>query len=292
MEAAATQSSDARSGAPSHVMVVANETVGGQKLLDAIKQRAQKGPIRCTVICPQNRPRKGYLIHDETVQSASQIRLNHTLDRLRELGIDAAGEVMDPDPYLATMDAVRLYHPDEIIISTHPYPRSGWLRRDLVEKIATTTKLPVEHIVVDLQAEPVKHTLVVANETVGERPLIEALERRAAESPHRFTIVSPQGGKSPEAQATAKDRLDRTIKELREAGLEVQGQIMETDPLTSVQNALQYHPADEIVVSTFAGQRSRWQRMDLVERVRRATGRRVEHIAVEPAESKQPAAVG
>jgi hypothetical protein len=292
MEAAATQSSDARSGAPSHVMVVANETVGGQKLLDAIKQRAQKGPIRCTVICPQNRPLKGYFIHDETVQSASQIRLNHTLDRLRELGIDAAGEVMDPDPYLATMDAVRLYHPDEIIISTHPYPRSGWQRRDLVEKIATKTKLPVEHIVVDLQAEPVKHTLVVANETVGERPLIEALERRAAESPHRFTIVSPQGGKSPEAQATAKDRLDRTIKELREAGLEVQGQIMETDPLTSIQNALQYHPADEIVVSTFAGQRSRWQRMDLVERVRRATGRRVEHIAVEPAESKQPAAVG
>jgi hypothetical protein len=292
MEAAATQSGDARSGTPSHVMAVANETVGGQKLLDAIKQRAQKGPIRCTVICPENRPRKGYLIHDETVQSASQIRLNHTLDRLRELGIDAAGEVMDPDPYLATMDAVRLYHPDEIIISTHPYPRSGWLRRDLVEKIATTTKLSVEHIVVDLQAEPVKHTLVVANETVGERPLIEALERRAAESPHRFTIVSPQGGKSPEAQATAKDRLDRTIKELREAGLEVQGQIMETDPLTSIQNALQYHPADEIVVSTFAGQRSRWQRMDLVERVRRATGRRVEHIAVEPAESKQPAAVG
>jgi hypothetical protein len=292
MEAAATPSGDARSGAPSNVMVVANETVGGQKLLDAITERAQKGPIRCTVICPQNQPRKGYFIHDETVQSASQIRLNYTLDRLRALGIEAAGEVMDPDPYLATLDAVRLYHPDEIIISTHPYPRSGWQRRDLVERIATATKLPVEHVVVDLQTEPVKHTLVVANETVGERPLIEALERRAAESPHRFTIVSPQGGKSPEAQATAKDRLDRTIRELREAGLEVQGQIMETDPLTSVQNALQYHPADEIIVSTFAGQRSRWQRMDLVERVRRATGRRVEHIALEPAESKQPAAVG
>jgi hypothetical protein len=63
---------------------------------------------------------------------------------------------------------------------------------------------------------------------------------------------------------------------------------METDPLTSVQNAIQYHPADEIIVSTFKGQRSRWQRMDLVERVRRATGRQVEHIAIEPAERSEP----
>jgi hypothetical protein len=291
MEAAATTSGDARSGTSLHVLVVANETVGGQKLLDAIKQRAKRGPIRCTVICPQNRPRKGYFIHDETVQSAAQLRLDHTLRRLHELGIEAAGEVMDPDPFLAAQDAVRLFHPDEIIISTHPYPRSGWQRRDLVERIASATKLPVEHVVVDLQKEPVKHTLVVANETVGERPLIEALERRAAESPHRFTIISPQGGKSPEAQATAKERLERTVDELRSAGLEVVGQIMETDPLTSIENALQYHPADEIIVSTFAGQRSRWQRMDLVERVRRATGRRVEHISVEPAESKQTATV-
>ena len=66
---------------------------------------------------------------------------------------------------------------------------------------------------------------------------------------------------------------------------------MDTDPLTSIQNALQYHPADEIIVSTFQGQRSRWQRMDLVERVRRATGRKVEHIAVDPAEQARPAGV-
>jgi hypothetical protein len=289
MEAGATTSGDARSGAAAHVLVVANETVGGDKLLEAIRQRAGRGPIRCTVICPQNQPRKGLVIHDETIRSAAQIRLDHTIERLRELGIEATGEVLDPDPFLATQDAVRLHKPDEIIVSTHPYPRSGWLRRDLIERIEAATGMPVEHVVVDLQTEPVKHTLVVANETVGERPLIEALEKRAAESPHRFTIISPQGGKSPEAAATAKERLERTIDELRQAGLEVAGQVMETDPLTSVQNALQYHPADEVIVSTFKGQRSRWQRMDLVERVRRATGRRVEHIEVDPAEQNQPA---
>jgi hypothetical protein len=290
MNAEAT-SGDARSDAPktAHVLVVANETVGGRKLLEAIKQRAERGPIRCTVICPPNRPRKGFVIPEDTIRSAAQIRLDHTLERLHELGIDATGEVMDPDPFLAVQDAIRIYHPEEIIISTHPYPRSGWLRRGLVERIESDSKLPVEHVVVDLQTEPVKHTLVVANETVGERPLIEALEKRATDSPHRFTIISPQGGKSPEAAANAKERLERALDELQRAGLAVVGQVMETDPLTSVQNALQYHPADEIIVSTFRGQRSRWQRMDLVERISRATGRRVEHIVVDPAEHEQPA---
>jgi len=208
------------------------------------------------------------------------------------MGIEADGEVMDPDAFLSVQDAVGIYHPDEIVISTNLYPRSGFLRRDLVERIEQSFGLPVEHVVVDLQEEPVKHALVVANETVSERPLIEALEKRASESPHRFTIISPQGGKSPEAAATAKERLDRTVEELRRDGLQVAGQIMDTDPLTSVLNAIQYHPADEIIVSTFKGQRSRWQRIDLVERVRRATGRQVEHIAVEPAGQQTTVAAG
>jgi hypothetical protein len=272
-----------------HVLVVANETVGGQKLLDAIKRRAGQGPIRCTVICPQNHPRRGLVRYDESSRTAAEIRLDLTLQKLREFGIEATGEVLDPDPFLAVQDAVLLHHPDEIIISTHPYPRSGWLRRDLIGRIREFSGLPVEHVVVDLQTEPVKHTLVVANETVGERPLMEALQKRASESPHRFTIVSPQGGKSPEAVASAKDRLDQAIEELRASGLDVVGQIMESDPFTSVENALQHHPADEIIISTFKGHRSRWQRMDIVERVSRATRRRVEHIAVDPAERNEPA---
>jgi hypothetical protein len=284
MAAGAQATGERRTGSETaHVLVVPSETVGGSKLLAAVKQRADRGPIRCTVVCPRNEPRKGLVVHEETARSAAQIRLDHTIQQLREMGIEADGEVMDPDAFLAVQDAVGIYHPDEIVISTNPYPRSGFLRRDLVERIEHSFGLPVEHVVIDLQEEPVKHALVVANETVSERPLIEALEKRASESPHRFTIISPQGGKSREAAATAKERLDRTVEELRRAGLQVAGQIMDTDPLTSVQNAIQYHPADEIIVSTFKGQRSRWQRIDLVERVRRATGRQVEHIAVEPA---------
>jgi hypothetical protein len=268
---------------PAHVLVVANETVGGKNLLDAIERRAARGRIRCTVICPQNRPRKGYVIDHESVRSAAQIRLDLTLDRLRELGIEAGGEVMDPDPFLAVQDAVRLYKPDEIIISTYPYPRSGWLRRDLIGRISDWSKLPVEHVVVDLQTEPVKHVLVVANETVGARALIEALERRASESQHRFTVISPQGGKGPAAAETAQRRLDGALEELRAAGLDAVGQVMASDPLTSIRNALQYHPADEVIISTFPGGRSRWLRGDLVNSARRVSGRKVEHIEIDPA---------
>ena len=290
MEASTPNLPTGKAAAPAHLLVIANETVGGAKLIDAIKRRAERGPIRCTVICPQNRPRKGYVIYDESVRSAAQIRLEYTLEKLRKMGIEASGEVMDPDPFLAAQDAIRLYKPDEVIVSTYPYPRSGWLRRDLIERIQSWSKLPVEHVVVDLQTEPVKHVLVVANETVGERKLIDALEKRASESPHRFTVICPQGGKSREARKSAEDRLHRTLKELRQVGLEVVGQVMEGDPLTAIQNALQYHPADEIIISTFPSRRSRWLRGDLIQTAMHTTGRRVEHIEVEPATEPQLAA--
>jgi hypothetical protein len=292
MEASREDSGRSSRGAkPAHVLVVANETVGGSKLLEAIERRAKQGPIRCTVVCPQNKPRKGYLIYDDTVRTAARIRLDLTLERLREMGIEANGEVMDPDPFLAVGDAIRIYRPDEIIISTYPYPRSGWLRRDLVGRIRSSSGLPVEHVVVDLREEPLRHVMVVANETIGGRQLIDSLERRATETPHRFTVISPQGGKDPEAASLAKDRLEATLKELRQAGLDVVGQVMDPDPFTSIQNALQYHPADEIVISTFPGTTSNWLRGDLIGRVRKATGKPVEHIVVDPAaERPEPAA--
>src|SRR3954471_24165465 len=117
------------------VLVVANETVGGQALIDAVKERAEQGPIHVVVICPQNEPRHGYVVYDELVARAAQNRLEVTLAELREEGLDADGQVMDPDPYHATMDGIAEYRADEVIISTHPETRSGWLRRDLVDRI-------------------------------------------------------------------------------------------------------------------------------------------------------------
>src|ERR671935_1679402 len=177
------------------VLVVANETVGGRALIDAVEKRAQQGPIRVVVICPQNEPRHGYVVYDELVRTAAENRLAITLAELREEGIDAEGEVMDPDPYQATIDGIAHFNADEIIVSTHPETRSGWLRRDLVTRIRQDSGLPTTHVIVDLDADRAHKisTLVIANQTVGGVPLLDLLKSKAAESPHRFIVVVPQG---------------------------------------------------------------------------------------------------
>lgn len=270
------------------MLVVSNETVGGHKVLEALEQRAARGPIRVTVVCPRNTPRQGFVIYDDTVRSAARVRLDLLLGRLHELGIPAHGEVMDPDPYQATQDAVREWGADEIIVSTYPYPRSGVLRRDLVERIEKWSGLPVQHVVVDLRHEPVRHVLVVASQTVGGPQLIESLERRATSSPHRFTVIAPQSGGDDGASAT-QARLEQTLAALRQAGLEVSGYVTHPDPLTSIRNAIQSYPADEIVISTLPRAKSRWLRGDLIGQARRAAGRPVEHLVYDPDAEREPA---
>ena len=135
------------------LLVVANETVGGTALIDAVKKHAEGGDVKVTVICPQNEPKGGWVIYDDAARGAADNRLQTTLAQLREIGIEADGEVMDPDPYAATMDAIHAFGADEVIISTHPETRSGWMRKDLVSRIEEDSGLPVEHVVVDLDAE-------------------------------------------------------------------------------------------------------------------------------------------
>jgi hypothetical protein len=279
----------ARGGTPTYVLVVANETVGGEKLFQALEQRAARGPIRCTVICPQNRPRRGFVIYDESARSAARIRLELTLERLRKLGIEAEGELMDPDPYMAVKDALREHGADEIIISTLPYARSGWLRRDLVARIRAYAQVPVEHVIVDLNEESTRHALVVANQTVGGQKLIETLKRRASESPHRFTVICPQDGAGDGAVEDAEHRLHQTLRKLERAGLDVTGYVTHPDPLTSIMNTVDNDPPNEIIISTLPTYKSRWLRGDLIGRVRRGTGLPVEHVMSDPA-GDEPAA--
>jgi hypothetical protein len=265
------------------VLVVANETVGGRALIDAVKKRAAQGPIHVCVICPQNEPRHGYVVYDELVRKAAENRLEITLGELRDEGIDAHGEVMDPDPYQATMDGIAQFHADEIIISTHPETRSGWLRRDLIERVQDASGLPVDHVVVDLDAERegVVQTLVVANQTVEGAPLFGLLKGKAAEKPHRFIVVVPQAGGEGHDAAAAQARLDHVLEHMRAEGLQGTGAIGDPDPYTAITNALQFYRVDEIVISTLPETRSGWLRNDLIERVRRTTAKPVEHVLVD-----------
>src|SRR2546423_1166651 len=122
------------------ILVVANETVGGRALIDAIIAQRDKASgegreLSVVVVCPQNQPKRGLVVYEDTVREAAENRLKTTLAQLREVGIEATGEIMDPDPYAATMDAFHTYGADCILISTHPDTRSGWLRRDLIDRV-------------------------------------------------------------------------------------------------------------------------------------------------------------
>ena len=122
----------------------------GHALIDAVKKRRGR---HVHVICPLSEPKHGYVIHEGDVRDATENRLAMTIAQLKEAGVEATGEVMDPDPYSAIMDALGEEDYDEIIISTHPETRSGWLRQDLVTRVQQASRRPVEHVVVDLDAD-------------------------------------------------------------------------------------------------------------------------------------------
>jgi hypothetical protein len=76
------------------------------------------------------------------------------LDRLHQAGLYGAGMIGDPDPYTAIMNALQYFRVDDILISTFPETKSGWLRTDLIERVRRTTNLPVEHVVQEDVSDP------------------------------------------------------------------------------------------------------------------------------------------
>ena len=243
--------------------------------------------MRFVLVAPQNRPRAGLVVYDDSVFDAAQTRVDLALELARAEHIDAIGEVGDSDAYSATIDAVHTYRPDEIIISTYPATRSGWLRRDLIERVRDATGLPVEHVVADPDTEglPFDVTLAVANRTASGDELLDALQAKVDAEPEGrnrlFVVVVPQEGGSGQDARRARTRLKLVLDRLHARGMFAAGMIGDPDPFTAITNALQYFRVDDIVISTFAETKSGWLRTDLIERVRRTTGKPVEHIVHE-----------
>jgi hypothetical protein len=266
------------------VLVVANRTLGGAKLLDAVRARAAQGDVRFRLVVPQSDPRAGLVIYDEAVRESAQARVDLALSLVAAESIDATGEVGDADPFLATMDAIALRRPDEIIVSTYPAVSSGWLRRDLIERIRNASGLPVEHVVTDVDQEglPFQVTLVLASKTLEGERLLDRLKEKGAEAgPRLFVVVVPQPDGSGNAPRQARERLAAMLDRLREAGLLASGMIGDPDPYTAAANALELFRVDDIVISTLPDQRSGWLRANLIERVRHITSAPVEHVEVD-----------
>lgn len=263
-----------------NILVLANETIGGQRLLDRIIARSEEGDATFFVVVPRTRPRYGNVVYDDAVRSSAQVRVDLALAFARNEGIEARGEVGDEDPFNAAMDAIDEHRIDEVIVSTHPSSSSGWMRRDLPERIQSESGLPVEHIVVDIANEglPFGVTLVVANQTVAGTELVGKLEELAHEGPRRFIVIVPQGSGDGTAVAGARERLNALMASLEGDDIVAAGMIGDPDPFTATMNAVGYFFISEIVISTLEANRSAWLEGGLIDRIRRQTGKPVLHV--------------
>jgi hypothetical protein len=276
-----------------HLLVVANETVTGRKLIEAVERRKEAGDLRVTVIAPVNQPQRGYVVYEDTRRAAAGRRLDRTLGMLRDEGIPAHGLVVETDPVTAVRDALAQLEPpvDEIVVATHPQQKSGWLRKNVVDRIRDSAgAIPVEHVVVDVTSESGEaNVLVIANETVIGEPLLERIRERAARGKASFLIISPQSDPTQAEHPEAERRLRQALASLRADGIEAHGQIAHPDPFSAAVDAIREERVDEIIVSTFAPERSPWLRRNLVQRLHNETKLPVEHVVVQPQELEEAA---
>ena len=132
---------------PVNVLVVAHQTAATPGLLDAVRERSQRGPARFHLVVP----RQPHGIHklvdpqDASDEEAQRV-LDVALPKLSEAAAaEVTGSIGDPEPLMAIQDAVNLGDYDEIIISTLPLGLSRWLKLDLVSK-TRGLGLPVTHV--------------------------------------------------------------------------------------------------------------------------------------------------
>ena len=270
------------------LLVVANETLTGDELIEAIRTRAGDADVLVSVIAPVNTPSEGYVVYEDTRRAAAGRRLDRTLAKLREAGIPALGNVVDNDPLTAVRDAIALEDPDELLVSTHPESKSGWRRRNLLDEIRKVAgERPVEHVTSDVAARTgAENVLVLANETVLGEPLLARIREKARASERAsFLIVCPQSDPTQGDHPEAERRLRQALARLRAEGIEAHGQVSHPDPFTAAMHAVRDERIDSILVSTFPEQRgSSWLRRDLISRLQSEAGVPVDHVVVQPEE--------
>jgi|SRR5215211_6409304 len=123
------------------LLVVANVTAGSDELLDFLRERADEGACRFTLVMPAS-------------GGDARARLDAALARMEEASLEnVEGSVGDPDPVVAVMELWDPMKFDEIIVSTLPTGSSRWLGLDLPHRLEKLTSVPVRHVVSKPQPE-------------------------------------------------------------------------------------------------------------------------------------------
>jgi GABA permease len=132
----------------SRVLVVANETVEAEELRAELRRIEDEHSSSFLVVAPAVAAEHGLGTWSQAgAIEAAQGRLDRTLAVLRDEGLECDGYVGDMVPFSAVRDALDRFDATMIVISTHPPTRSGWLRKDLVDQVRATFKLPVVHVI-------------------------------------------------------------------------------------------------------------------------------------------------
>jgi GABA permease len=140
--------------APQRILVVANETVTGRVLLEAIEVLAATADTEVLALAPAlNSKFAHWTSSDDNARRAAEIRLARCVELLSAAGLRAEGLVGDADPLQAVEDALRLFPANQIVIATHLEERSNWLARDIVNRAREQFRRPILHIVVDVERE-------------------------------------------------------------------------------------------------------------------------------------------
>jgi hypothetical protein len=132
--------------------------------------------------------------------------------------------------------------------------------------------------------------LVVANQTVGGRALLDEIRNRAGGRDCEIRVVTPALTRSQlqhwtsdvdEALVEADRRRERSVKEIEAAGFRVSGEVGDSDPNAAIESALLRFPADELIISTHPPERSRWLERGVVECARRDIDLPITHVIVD-----------
>jgi hypothetical protein len=139
-------------------LVVANQTLGGEELWGAIRERIALGDCHFHLVVPatpaaqldpsftaETGPDPGERGEDLGRRLARQ-RMRQQLDQMRELGASVSGEIGVADPVDAVRVVLHRWEFDEVILSTLPGRRSRWLAADLPTKIRRGFKLQVTQV--------------------------------------------------------------------------------------------------------------------------------------------------
>lgn len=262
------------------VLAFVNEVAGGRRLLGAIRERVEAGADSVAIAAPQNQPIVGQIVNRDEVREAARSRVEVTQAVLLAFGIEADGAVMDPDPALALSDATRAFDPAEVLLSSLYETRYGLLRKDFLGWAKEKLDMPVTHVPVRVDDDAVRwdvvHTLVVGTQTIASPDLIAKLKSRAADKPHRYTVICPKSGDL--SREDVVERLAQTLAELYREDIDATGQPMSPEPYAAIVNAINHYRIDDILISTLAGQQSKWIEEGLIDRVQELTDKPVEHF--------------